>query len=77
MQPFFKTEATINAKNGFSLSNLPFKKDEKVTVFVVNETELEEKINTIKTLFKTTQAQCADVTEQDIADEIAAYRAGL
>jgi hypothetical protein len=61
------------------LSDLPFQPGQRVEVVVIAEDEPPaNRVRELRELFQTTQAlpQAQAITEDDIAAEIAAYRAG-
>ena len=78
MQLILKKEAVINDNHSFLLSDLPFKVGEKVTVFIVTETDLATKLNKWRALFADTQnlPHLQEITDSEIDAEIANYRAG-
>lgn len=79
MQLILKKEAVINDNHSFLLSDLPFKAGEKVTVFIVTETDLATKLKKWRSLFEETQtlSHLQEITDSEIDTEITAYRAGL
>ena len=69
---------TIVDPDNVVISDLPFSPGQRVKVTIVAEdTNRDARISEIKALFKTTQRlpQAQKITEDEIASEIAAYRA--
>jgi hypothetical protein len=69
---------TIVDPDNVVLSDLPFSPGQRVKVTIVAEdVNRDARISEIKALFKTTQwlPQAQEITEEEIAAEIAAYRA--
>ena len=77
----YKIYITIEDPKRVVLSNLPFRAGQRVEVVLIAE-EVEAaratRLAEFKSLFQTTQAlpQAQAISEDDIAAEIAAYRAG-
>ena len=74
----YKKYITIEDPNRVVLSDLPFRAGQRVEVVVIAEDEARSvRLQELRTLFKVTQElpQAQAVSEDDIAAEIAAYRA--
>jgi len=74
----YKKYITIEDPNRVVLSDLPFRAGQRVEVVVIAEDEVRSvRLQELRTLFKVTQElpQAQAVSEDDIAAEIAAYRA--
>lgn len=75
----FRKYATVQKSKEIVLTDLPFQPGQRVEVVIIAEGEpLGERVRELRELFDTTQAlpQTQVITEDDIAAEIAAYRAG-
>ena len=75
----YRQYVTVQDPKRIVLSNLPFRAGQRVEVVVIAEEEQPAaRIQELRALFKTTQAlpQAQAITEEEIAAEIAAYRAG-
>jgi hypothetical protein len=75
----YRKYATVQNSKQILLSDLPFQPGQRVEVVVIAEGEpLSDRVRELRELFDTTQAlpQAQAITEDDIAAEIAAYRAG-
>lgn len=75
----YKTFITIEDPNQVVLSNLPFQKGQRVRVVILAEdNERDTASQKFRSLFRATQTLpgVSEVTEADIAAEIAAYRQG-
>jgi hypothetical protein len=75
----YRKYATVQKSKQIVLSDLPFQPGQRVEVVVIAEGEpLSDRVQELRELFETTQAlpQAQAITEDDIAAEIAAYRAG-
>lgn len=75
----YKMFVTIKDPKCLTLENLPFKAGERVeVVMIADDEEREKRGQELRSLLKKTQALPAAkaVTEDMIAEEIAAYRAG-
>lgn len=73
----YRTYLTITDPRQTVLENLPFEAGERVEILVLSqEIERREAVDRLEALFKQTQAlpQTQHLTEDDIAEEIAAYR---
>lgn len=72
-----KRTVTIEDPERLILTNLPFSKGQRVEVVLLGEEESAYQISEIRELFRTTQAlpQIQQIGEDEIAAEIAAYRA--
>ena len=75
----YKTVATMQKKHRLVLENIPFPVGQQVEVVILTQPSTNIRVTQIKALFAETQAlpQIQSISEEDIADEIAAYRAGL
>jgi len=79
----FRTRATVSKDGNLSIKGLPFRPDAKVEVIVRAETkkvsasERKALADELQALFKEIQSlpQAKSITEEEIAAEIAAYRA--
>lgn len=75
----FKTFVTVDDLGQVILSDLPFQKGERVRVVILSEDDEAVTISQrFRKLFRETQALpgVAELTEEDILAEIAAYRRG-
>ena len=75
----YRQYVTIQDPKQLVLSGLPFRPGQRVEVVMIAEEEQPAaRVQELRTLFKTTQAlpQAQAITEEEIAAEIAAYRAG-
>ncbi len=75
----YKRYVTIQDPQRIVLSNLPFRAGQRVEVVIIAEDEeATARIQELKQLFKTTQGlpQAQTLSEDDIAAEVEAYRAG-
>ena len=75
----YRQYATVQKSKQIVLSDLPFQPGQRVEVVVLAEDERPaNRVRELRELFQTTQAlpQAQAITEDDIAAEIAAYRAG-
>ncbi len=74
-----KKYVTIKEPGNLSLSGLPFKPGQCVEVVMIAEEPEKNHIPQLQTLFKRTQAlpQAQAISEDEIAAEVAAYRAEL
>ena len=75
----YKTYVTVTDSQELVLSNLPFKPGQKVEVIVLSEDETRKDVSQrLQQLFDKTQAIAGlqDITEEEIAAEIDAYRRG-
>ena len=74
----YKKRLTIQEPNRIVLSDVPFQPGQEVEVVLRSIPEHAADLENLKTLFKKTQAlpQVQTLTEDDIAAEIEAYRAG-
>ena len=70
--------AVVSSSKGVVLSDLPFQPGQRVEVVVIAEEEkTTARLKELRELFQTTQAlpQARAISEEEIAAEIAAYRA--
>ena len=75
----YRQYATVQASRQIVLSNVPFQPGQRVEVVLIAEEERPAaRIQELRALFKATQAlpQARAISEDEIAAEIAAYRAG-
>jgi hypothetical protein len=75
----YRQYVTIQDPKQLVLSGLPFRPGQRVEVVMIAEEEQPAaRVQELRALFKTTQAlpQAQAITEEEIAAEIAAYRAG-
>jgi hypothetical protein len=75
----YRQYATVQKSKQIVLSDLPFQPGQRVEVVVIAEDEPPaNRVRELRELFQITQAlpQAQAITEDDIAAEIAAYRAG-
>ena len=75
----YKTFITIEDPNHVVLSNLPFQQGQRVRVVILTESnEISSVSQKFRELFRETQALSgsSEITEEDIAQEIEAYRQG-
>jgi hypothetical protein len=75
----YKKHVTIDDPKKLVLSDLPFQPGQRVEVVMIAEDEEREKrVQELRMLLKKTQAlpQARTVTDDMIAEEVAAYRAG-
>lgn len=74
----YKTYITITDPNQVVLTDLPFRPGQRVEVVILADDERANRVEKLKSLFAETQAlpQARTVSEDEIAAEIAAYRAG-
>jgi len=73
----YKTYITIENPKRVVLSNLPFRPGQRVEVVVIADDERAARVAGLKVLFSDTQSlpQARAISEDEIAAEIAAYRA--
>jgi hypothetical protein len=74
----YKTYITITNPNQVILTDLPFRPGQRVEVVILADDERAARVEKLKALLTETQAlpQAQAVSEDEIAAEIAAYRAG-
>ncbi len=75
----YRQYARVQKSKQIILSDLPFQPGQRVEVVVIAEDEPSaNRVQDMRELFQTTQAlpQAQAISEDDIAAEIAAYRAG-
>jgi antitoxin ParD1/3/4 len=74
----YKTYITITNPNQVVLTDLPFRPGQRVEVVILADDERAARVEKLKALLAETQAlpQAQAVSEDEIAAEIAAYRAG-
>jgi antitoxin ParD1/3/4 len=74
-----KQYITITDPAKLELTNLPFRKGQRVeVVMIADDNDKVARLDELRTLFKTTQAlpQIQAISDEMIAEEIEAYRAG-
>jgi hypothetical protein len=75
----YRQFTTVQESRQIVLSNVPFQPGQRVEVVLIAEEERPAaRVKELRALFQATQAlpQVQPITEDDIAAEIAAYRAG-
>jgi hypothetical protein len=75
----YRQFTTVQESKQIVLSNVPFQPGQRVEVVLIAEEEQPAaRVQELRALFKTTQSlpQAQAITEDEIAAEIAAYRAG-
>ena len=75
----YREYATVQASRQIVLSNVPFQPGQRVEVVLIAEEDRPAaRIQELRVLFEATQAlpQARAISEEEIAAEIAAYRAG-
>ena len=75
----YRQYTTVQGSKQIVLSNVPFQPGQRVEVVLIAEEERPAaRVQELRALFKATQAmpQARAITEEEIAAEIAAYRAG-
>jgi hypothetical protein len=76
----YRQYARVQASKQIILSDLPFQPGQRVEVVVIAEDDEPpvKRVQELRELFQTTQAlpQAQAISEEEIAAEIAAYRAG-
>ncbi len=74
----YKKYVTITDPKRLTLSDLPFRPGQRVEVVVIAEEDREARLRELKALLRKTQALPAakEITEDQIAEEVAEYRAG-
>lgn len=75
----YREYITVQESKQIVLSNVPFQPGQRVEVVLIAEEERPAaRVQELRALFKATQAlpQAQAITEEEIAAEIAAYRAG-
>ena len=75
----YRQYTTVQESKQIILSDVPFQPGQRVEVVLIAEEERPAaRVQELRTLFKATQAlpQAQVITEEEIAAEIAAYRAG-
>lgn len=75
----YKTFITIEDPNQVTLSDLPFEKGQRVRVVLLTEDDARSEISQrFRKLFSETQSLpgVSEITEEDIATEVTAYRRG-
>ncbi len=75
----YRRYTTVQESKQIVLSNVPFQPGQRVEVVLIAEEERPAaRVQEVRALFKATQAlpQAQTITEEEIAAEIAAYRAG-
>lgn len=75
----YRQFTTVQESKQIVLSNVPFQPGQRVeSVLIAEEERPAARVQELRALFKTTQSlpQAQAITEDEIAAEIAAYRAG-
>ena len=77
----FRKKVTVRSDGRIEIKSMKLKPGTKAEVIVLVESadaDRKERVRRLKALFKTTQSlpQAKTITEEEIAAEIAAYRAG-
>lgn len=74
----YKQYVTIKDPAKMELTNLPFHKGQRIEVVMIAEDDKVAQVDELRALFKTTQSlpQAQAISEDMIAEEIEAYRAG-
>ena len=75
----YKTYVTVKDPKQLILSDLPFRIGQRLeVVLIADDNQRAMQVQELRALFKTTQTlpQAKAISEEDIAAEIAAYRAG-
>jgi hypothetical protein len=74
----YKQYVTITDPAKIELSGLPFRAGQRVEVVMIADDDRATRIDELQALFRTTQAlpQVKAITEEMIAEEVEAYRAG-
>ncbi len=73
-----KQYVTINDPSKLQLTNLPFRRGQRVEVLMIADDDTAVRVDELRELFKTTQAlpQAQAVSDDMIAEEVEEYRAG-
>lgn len=73
----YKKYVTIKSPRSLTLRNLPFKPGQRVEIVMLADDDQNAYIADLQALLKTTQSlpEARSITEDEIAAEIAAYRA--
>lgn len=73
----YKTVTTIQKKQRLVLENVPFRAGQEVEVVVLTKQPAKNQVAELRALFSETQVlpQIQTISEEEIAAEIAAYRA--
>lgn len=74
----YKRYVTIQDPQQVILLDLPFQPGQRVEIVMIAEEDVNARVAALQTLFKTTQQlpQAQSLTDDEIAAEIEAYRAG-
>ena len=74
----YKQYVTIKDPAKVELSGLPFRAGQRVEVVMIAEDDRTTRVEELRELFRSTQAlsQAKAVTDEMIAEEVEAYRAG-
>lgn len=74
----YKQYVTIDDPSKMELTNLPFRRGQRVEVLMIADDDTVVRIDELRKLFKTTQAlpQVQAVSDGMIAEEVEEYRAG-
>jgi len=73
-----KQYVTINDPSKLQLTNLPFRRGQRVEVLMIADDDTAVRVDELRELFKTTQAlpQAQAVSDDMVAEEVEEYRAG-
>ena len=73
-----KQYVTIDDPSKMELTNLPFRRGQRVEVVMIADDDTVVRVDELRELFKTTQAlpQVRAVSDDMIAEEVEEYRAG-
>lgn len=73
-----KQYVTINDPSKLQLTNLPFRRGQRVEVLMIADDDTAVRVDELRELFKTTQTlpQAQAVSDDMIAEEVEEYRAG-
>ncbi len=74
----YKQYVTIKDPAKIELSGLPFRAGQRVEVVMIAEDDRTTRVEELRELFRSTQAlpQAKAITDEMIAEEVEAYRAG-
>ena len=74
----YRKYITIDDPRRVVLEDLPFRQGQRVEIVVLGRTVTEERLHQLQALLRDTQAlpQAKALTEEELAQEVEAYRAG-
>jgi predicted DNA-binding antitoxin AbrB/MazE fold protein len=74
----YKRYVTVKDPENLVLKKLPFRAGQRVEIVMISEEEKKATVRELKRLFKKTQKlpRAKTISEDEIAEEIKAYRAG-